>query len=71
MVRLRSQLNPFPFFIFFSLVTGRLMILDRILGDIGKDSSLKIISAKAVQSTYFIKNQGKYDKKTGQNVSNN
>ena len=44
------------------------MVLDRILGSIQRDSSSKIISAKAVTSTYFIKNQAKYDKSTGQNV---
>lgn len=43
--------------------------LDRLLGDIQRDSSSKIVSAKAASSTYFIKNQGQYDKKAGQEVA--
>jgi len=50
-----------------SLVTQRRITLERILGQMQRDSSSKITGAKAVKSTYFIKNQAKYDKSTGQN----
>ena len=51
----------------FSLVTQRPIILERILGKI-EQSSGKVTKAKAVQSTYFLKNQEVYSQKTGQNV---
>ncbi|XP_065069855.1 patched domain-containing protein 3-like isoform X2 [Rhopilema esculentum] len=53
-----------------SLVTQRPIILERILGKIERNSG-KVTKAKAVQSTYFLKNQEVYSKKTGQNEDPN
>ena len=55
---------------FYSPVTGRRILIERLLGKIKRsDTNESIIGAQALSANYFIKNQEVYNPKSGERVS--